>query len=49
MDLAWNPNGSKYLQRVLTKATPEMIDFIVSEVADSVSELMVDNYGNYFC
>lgn len=41
--------GSKYLQRVLAKASPDVLEFIVVEVGDHLHELMVDSYGNYFC
>ena len=45
---AKNQQGSKYLQRVLTKASPDVLDFIVIEVGDNIHELMTDSYGNYF-
>ena len=48
-DYAKNQQGSKYLQRVLAKASPDIIEFIVVEVGDKLHELMVDSYGNYFC
>lgn len=41
--------GSKYLQRVLAKASPEVLEFVVVEVGDHLHELMTDSYGNYFC
>lgn len=44
-----NQHGSKYMQRILAKANPETVDFIVKDIADQIHELMVDNYGNYFC
>lgn len=47
--LAKNQQGSKYLQRVLAKASPDVLEFIVVEAGDSLHELMVDSYGNYFC
>lgn len=46
---AKNQQGSKYLQRVLAKASPDILDFVVLEVGDHLHELMVDSYGNYFC
>lgn len=46
---AKNQQGSKYLQRVLAKASPDVLEFIVVEVGDNLHELMVDSYGNYFC
>ena len=45
---AKNQQGSKYLQRVLAKASPDVLDFIVVEVGDNIHELMTDSYGNYF-
>ena len=47
--LARSQQGSKYLQRVLAKASPDVVDFVVEEVGDSMHELMTDSYGNYFC
>lgn len=49
MNMQNNQQGSKYLQRVLAKASPDVIEFIVIEVGDHLHELMVDSYGNYFC
>lgn len=46
---AKNQQGSKYLQRVLAKASPDILEFVVIEVGDHLHELMVDSYGNYFC
>jgi hypothetical protein len=46
---AKNQQGSKYLQRVLAKASPDILEFIVVEVGDNLHELMTDSYGNYFC
>lgn len=48
-EYAKNQQGSKFLQRVLAKASPDVIEFIVIEVGDHLHELMVDSYGNYFC
>jgi len=48
-DYAKNQQGSKFLQRVLAKASPDVIEYIVVEVGDSLQNLMVDSYGNYFC
>mmetsp|Transcript_6848 Transcript_6848/g.6372 ORF Transcript_6848/g.6372 Transcript_6848/m.6372 type:complete len:314 (+) Transcript_6848:838-1779(+) len=47
-NLAMTQQGSKYLQRVLTHAAPEMVEFIFQEVLDKLSALMPDQYGNYF-
>ena len=41
--------GSKYLQRVLSKASPEIVDFLIKECATQLAVLMTDAYGNYFC
>lgn len=48
-DLATTQQGSKYLQRVLAKASPEIVDFIILETSTNLSNLMIDAYGNYFC
>ena len=47
--LAKSQQGSKFLQRVLAKASPDVVDFVVEEVGDHMHELMTDSYGNYFC
>lgn len=47
--LATTQQGSKYLQRVLTRASPDIVEFIIKEVIKDMSNLMVDQYGNYFC
>ena len=46
--LAQTQQGSKYLQRVLTHAPPDVVEFILKEVIDCLSSLMPDQYGNYF-
>lgn len=46
--LGMTQQGSKYLQRVLTHAAPEMVEFILKEVLGHLSNLMPDQYGNYF-
>jgi hypothetical protein len=48
VEFAKNQQGSKYLQRVLAKASPDILEFVVVEVGDNLHELMVDSYGNYF-
>lgn len=47
--LAVGQTGSRFLQRVLKQASSQVVSFILDEVAADFSELMVDNYGNYFC
>ena len=47
--LAENQTGSKFLQRVLDNANPQIVQFLLSEVQLCLPKLMVDNYGNYFC
>jgi hypothetical protein len=46
--LAMTQQGSKYLQRVLTKASPDVVEFILQEIGMKLSNLMTDQYGNYF-
>ena len=41
--------GSRNMQKLLNKITPEEIDTILKEIGDSLPELMVDPYSNYFC
>lgn len=41
--------GSKYLQRVLTRASPDVVEFIIQEVIKDLRFLMTNQYGNYFC
>ena len=48
-ELAMSQQGSKYLQRVLTKASPDVVEFIIQEIGFKLSHLMTDQYGNYFC
>lgn len=40
--------GSKYLQRVLKHASPDVAEFILQEVIGHLAYLMPDQYGNYF-
>lgn len=47
--LAVNQTGSKFLQRLLDNANPQIVQFLLSEADLSLPSLMVDNYGNYFC
>lgn len=47
--LASTQSGSRYLQKEMTKAKVGMIDFLVSDIGEDFSRIMVDNYGNYFC
>ena len=37
------------LQKFLTKANKEIIEFFLAEIDSSVNKLMMDKYGNYFC
>ena len=42
IEMAKTQKGSKFLQRVLAKAAPEQVDFIIEETKDSLHDLMVD-------
>ena len=48
-NLAMTQQGSKYLQRVLTRASPDVVEFIIKEWMHDLKYLMTDQYGNYFC
>jgi hypothetical protein len=37
------------MQSSIMRATPMMIEYIVKEVEPKFSELLIDQYGNYFC
>jgi len=47
--LIYNQSGSRFLQKLLTKANNEVIEFFLSEIDSSLNKLMMDRYGNYFC
>jgi hypothetical protein len=47
--IIYNQSGSRFLQKLLTKANKEVIDFFLSEIESSLNKLMMDKYGNYFC
>jgi hypothetical protein len=47
--LARTQSGSRYLQKEMTKAKIGMIDFLLTDIGESFSDIMVDSYGNYFC
>lgn len=47
--LIYNQSGSRFLQKFLTKANKEIIEFFLEEINSSVNKLMMDKYGNYFC
>lgn len=48
-NLAMTQQGSKYLQRVMTRASPDIVEFIIKESIHDLKYLMTDQYGNYFC
>jgi len=41
--------GSRVLQNCIAKTSKEIIILIFNEIKDSISELIVNQYGNYFC
>lgn len=47
--LAINQTGSKFLQRLLDNANPQIVQFLLDEITVLLPQVMVDNYGNYFC
>jgi hypothetical protein len=46
--LIYNQSGSRFLQKFLTKANKEVIEFFLNEIDSSINKLMMDKYGNYF-
>ena len=49
VELAKQQHGSKQLQKVLARASPDFVGFAIEETLLHLHELMVDQYGNYFC
>lgn len=47
--LALSQAGSKFLQKVLENANPQIVQYLLNEITPMLPEIMVDNYGNYFC
>ena len=47
--LALTKKGSMFLQKLVQKASSVTVQFFLDEIGDHLAELMVDNYGNYFC
>jgi hypothetical protein len=47
--LALEQTGSRFLQKLLNKANNAVVSFLLSEIEENFAELMIDNYGNYFC
>ena len=37
------------MQKLLDAANPVIVNFLLKEVETVIPQLMVDNYGNYFC
>jgi len=37
------------LQKQITKGQGQVVQFFLSEIQETLSDLMMDNYGNYFC
>lgn len=46
--LIYNQSGSRFLQKILTKANNTVIEFFLEEIDSSLNKLMMDRYGNYF-
>jgi len=49
IELVVTQTGSRFLQKQLTKSSPEFITFILQEIEKELPKLMIDNYANYFC
>jgi hypothetical protein len=37
------------MQKAIEKATPAMIEYMVKEIEPMFAEVLIDQYGNYFC
>ncbi len=46
---ARSQKGSRNLQKLLNKISPEELDVILEKIKKKFAELMTDIYGNYFC
>mmetsp|Transcript_27373 Transcript_27373/g.20522 ORF Transcript_27373/g.20522 Transcript_27373/m.20522 type:complete len:82 (-) Transcript_27373:804-1049(-) len=49
VEMSKQQQGSKYLQKLLAKASPDFVGFAIDECLYHLQDLMVDQYGNYFC
>ena len=49
VEQAKTKQGSQHIQKLLDRASPELVEFIVVESLTSFSDLMIDSYGNFFC
>lgn len=49
LSLAKKKVGSRFLQDHLSKAKQTLINKIIDKIEDHLADLMMDNYGNYFC
>jgi len=47
--MATSQQGSKQLQKMLSKASPDFVELALGESLSSFHKMMVDQYGNYFC
>lgn len=48
-NLAQTQAGSRFLQKQLTKGSPEFVEYVLKEIESYLAELMTNDYGNYFC
>jgi hypothetical protein len=48
-DIAQTQSGSRFLQKQLTKGSPDFIEFVLKQIGSYLPELMTNDYGNYFC
>ncbi|CDW87894.1 rna-binding [Stylonychia lemnae] len=49
VEMARQQYGSKQLQKLLAKASPDFVGFAIEESLYHLHQLMADQYGNYFC
>lgn len=48
-DLVTSQTGSKFLQKIIENASPQLVIHLVSQLSHRLPEVVMDNYGNYFC
>jgi hypothetical protein len=47
--LACSQTGSRFLQKEVELRNPSLVEFILSDLGESLSSITTDRYGNYFC
>jgi hypothetical protein len=49
LDVLKTHKGSVKMQKCLDNLSPNDISYIIENIKDRFSELMINQYGNYFC